>query len=359
MSEERTPRGVVNVAEINPHAPRPYTFTEAALCLRDAIRAAGYDSEIHVNRADTAQRCIVLGALPPNLPAVDQLDARRAVVYNFEQLAAGPLVAGPQYVPWLRRWLVADYHSRNIAWLERESGGEQRVLELPLMPTEAIAFQPELPHEPSVDVLFFGTLNERRERLVDSLRAAGLSVEVVSGSFAHELTPAIKRARVVLHAHFYSSGLFPVTRVLQPVMQGVPVVCEKSVFSELSDWTHSGIVFAPYDGLVEACEDLVARPDEQHRRAQAAREFAATIDFATPFERLLAALEESPAHEVPPDEIAAILEQEAQQLPPEAHVTPPPFKLVERHPGEGKYGVWAVWLLIAFSFYTIWLTMRS
>jgi hypothetical protein len=359
MSTPPGARGVVNVAEINPHAPRPYTFTEAALCLRDAIRAAGYDSEIHVNRADTSQRCIVLGALPPNLPAVDQLDARKTAVYNFEQLASGPLAAGPQYVPWLRRWLVADYHSRNIAWLRRESGGEQRVLELPLVPSEAIAFHPEMPREPSVDVLFFGTLNERRERLIDALRAAGMSVEVVVGAFAGELTPAIKRARIVLHAHFYSSGLFPVARVLQPVVQGVPVVCEKSVFSELADWTHSGIAFAPYEGLVEACEDLLGRPDEQQWRIEQARAFAAAIDFATPFERLLAALAQAPEDETPHDEIAAILAQEAQQLPPEAHVTPQPFKLVERHPGEGKYGVWAVWLLIAFSLYTIWMTMRS
>ena len=40
-------------------------------------------------------------------------------------------------------------------------------------------------------------------------------------------------------------------------------------------------------------------------------------------------------------------------------MTPQPFKLVERNPGQGKFGAWAVWLLIAFSLYTIWLTMRS
>ena len=94
-------------------------------------------------------------------------------------------------------------------------------------------------------MLFFGSLNPRRERLIEDLRAAGLSVELVVGSFAEELTPAIKRARLVLHAHFYASGLFPVTRVLQPVVQGVPIVCEKSVFAELSDWSQSGILFAP------------------------------------------------------------------------------------------------------------------
>jgi len=48
------------------------------------------------------------------------------------------------------------------------------------------------------------------------------------------------------------------------------------------------------------------------------------------------------------EEIEAILEREAQALPPEAHVPAQPVPLVQREPGEGKFGQWAVWLIIAF-----------
>ena len=58
------------------------------------------------------------------------------------------------------------------------------------------------------------------------------------------------------------------------------------------------------------------------------------------------------------EEIEAILAQEAENLPPEPHVQPPPLKIVERKPGDGRFGVWIVWLLIVFSCYTIWLSMR-
>jgi hypothetical protein len=355
MSEPPATRGVVNVAEINPHAPRPFTFTEAALCLRDAIRKLGYTCELHVNRADTAHRCIVLGALPPNLPAVEQLMAGRAVIFNFEQLASTQPVTGDEYADWLRRWVVADYHTANIEWLRRESGDAQRVFELPVVPCDTIAWRADLPYEPTVDVVFFGTLSERRQRVIDGLLAAGLSVEVVQGSFGEELAPAIKRARVVLHVHFYETGLFPIARVLQPVAQGVPVVCERSVFSEGSDWAGSGIVFAPYAKLVEACKRLVTADSERAIRAKRNREFAAAIDFATPFERLMRALDDAPAST---EEIEAILATEADVLPPEADAPAPAFKMVERHPGQGRYGKWIVALLILFSFYTIWLTMR-
>ncbi|MGE4240298.1 hypothetical protein [Ramlibacter sp.] len=348
-------RGIVNVAEINPYAPRPFTFTEAAVCLRDAIRAAGYDSEIHVNRADTSQRCIVLGALPPHLPAVEQLDAKRAAIYNLEQLASDSPLVRDQYKPWLRNWLVADYHQANLEVLARESGGAQRALELPLVPGPGVAWRPDLPHEPVVDVLFFGTASPRRDALLDRVRAAGMTVEVVAGAFGEELAPALKRARLVLHVHFYETGLFPIARFLQPVAQGLPIVCEDSVFSTLSDWSASGIVFAPYDGLVDACASLIRSGEERAERARRNREFAAAIDFRTPFERLLRTLEGTPdAAELTNFEIEAMLAQDATELPPEAHLPPPPLKMVERTPGQGRYGVLIVVLLLLFSIWTIW-----
>lgn len=387
MSAATAYRGTVNVAEINPHAPRPYTFTEAALCLRDSIRAAGYASEIHSNRTDANRVSIVLGALPPHLPAVEQLDPMRSVIFNFEQLASPSPIIADTYRPWLRHWLVADYHRLNIEWLQREHGGSQVALELPLVPGPSVAFRPELPATGEVDVLFFGTLNPRRDALLAELRAAGLTVEVVQGAYAQELTPAIKRARLVLHAHYYEAGLFPVARILQPVAQGVPIVCETSVHSDFNDWTHSGIVFAGAGALVQACRQLAASADERAERAGRNRAFAAAIDFASPFEQLLLALARrriaappaprplappaaSPVqHERPQGEsgesdgplsdeaIEAILAREAEGLPPEAHLPAPPVKLVERQPGQGRHGLWIVLLLALFSLFTIWQTM--
>lgn len=377
-------RGVVDVAEINPYAPRPHAFTEAALCLRDAIRAAGYASEVYANKADLNGTNIVLGALPPHLPGVDQLDPGRTVIYNFEQLGTASYGSGSPYIPWLRRWPVADYHSRNIEWLRAFGGRSAPLIELPVVPSASIAFRPDLAMSPTVDVLFFGTSNPRREDIFRRLRAAGITVEVVAGAFADELTPAIKRARIVLHVHFYETALFPTARFLQPVVQGVPVVCESSVFSALGDWSGSGIVFAPYDGLVRACQALLAAPDECADRARRNQTFAAGIDFATPFESLLKALDRFPKR-IPPvpqilrppappaiepaaqdakaplstEEIEAILAGEAEQLPPESHVSAAPLKLAERQPGKGPYGVLIVVLLLVFSFYTIWLATAA
>jgi hypothetical protein len=394
----------IDVVELNPHAPQPFAFTEAALCLRDSIRDAGFQSEHRVNIANPRTASIVLGAVPPFNEPLGQLDRRKTLVFNFEQLGSASTIASPGYVRWLRDWLVLDYHSRNVEYLRRVNGPAQQAVELPLVPSRSLLFRPGLVADRTVDVLFFGSENERRTALLRRLEAAGLRVEVVAGAYADELAPAIRRARLVLHVHYYETGLFPVARVLQPVIAGVPVVCESSVFSAGSDWSGSGIVFAPYGGLVDACRQLLASEGEQQRRVAEARQFAERIDFAGPFEQVLKALlqrlaapprpiappqpfapprpiappqpvaaprpyapdparaareDDDPEGPLSTEQIEAILERESSGLPPEANLQAAPFKLAERQPGQGRYGFLVVALLLVFSLYTIWQSMRG
>jgi hypothetical protein len=379
-ADQPGPALTVNVVEINPHAPRPYVFTETALCLRDSIVAAGFGSNLHVNRADPMALSIVLGAVPPLHGPLEQLDPRKTILFNLEQLASDSALIGADYRRWLRQWLVVDYHSANVEHLRRENGEQQQALELPLVPGPSVRFRPDLPDDKCIDVLFFGTLSERRLRILAQLEQAGMTVETVAGSYADELTPAIRRARIVLHVHFYATGLFPVTRFLQPVAHGVPIVCETSALPGGGDWHRSGILFADYDDLVQACRSLLASQGEQHERAARARRFAASMDFATPFglvlEAVAARLATPPpaapaafpsasakppaAGETAPTdaEIEALLLQDPEVLAPEAHLQPPPVRIVERQLGQGRFGVWAVWLLVLFSLFTIWHSMR-
>jgi hypothetical protein len=413
VTAPHSPRLTIDVVELNPYAPRPFVFTEAALCLRDSIRAAGFASEHRLNQGNPDALTLLLGAVPPHLALLDQLDPRKTAIVNLEQLASGSALITPDYVQWLRKWLVADYHSENIAWLQRANGKAQQVLQLPLVPGPSLVHPAPDPGARSVDVLFFGSPSPRRERIIQRLREAGVTVETVAGAYAHELAPALRRARLVLNVHFYETGLFPVTRVLQPVANGIPVVCETSVFSEGADWSASGILFADYDAIVDACTMLLRSEREMRERAQKARRFAAQIDFATPFRALVKAMAlrmvqvpvaagpqaprpvrparpPQPASLLPPmpvsppvpmpqstavrepmavialdpgespadtAEIEAILAREATRLPLEAHLQPPPIKLAEREPGKGRYGLWIVALLLIFSLYTIWQSM--
>jgi hypothetical protein len=280
----------VGVVEINPHWPRPFVFTEIALCLREQLRAAGCEAEHLVNEIDPDGVSIVFVPTDQWRTAVGRLDPARTVLFNMEQLGSdSPWLRG-DYVASLAGWTVADYHTANVEWLRRANGPGQRVHEIPVVPGDAVVFARDPDQPPTVDVLFFGSENERRTRIFEQLRAAGLSVEVVSGAYAWELTPALQRARLVLHVHYYETRLFPVARVLQPVASGVPVVCETSVCPALNDWSGSGIVFADYDRLAQACVDLLAEPARQLEAVRRNLRHARRIDTATPLRALIGPL---------------------------------------------------------------------
>lgn len=286
----------LDVVEINRFAPRPFVFTELALSLRDMLRAADCQAEHVLNKADPGRLCIVFVPTDGWQEVVRALDPARTVLFNMEQLGSNAPWTRGGYVESLARWIVADYSSANIEYLKARNGQGQRVHEIPLVPGPSVVFKPELQAAPSVDVLFFGTRNPRRDHILDGLRARGLSVEAVSGAYGWELTPAIRRARIVLHVHFYETRLFPVSRILQPVASEVPVVCETSVCPALSDWSRSGIVFADYDGLVEACVDLLASPQRQRESAQRSLRHARRIDSTGPLRALLEELRGAPGN---------------------------------------------------------------
>jgi hypothetical protein len=280
----------VCVVELNRHAPRPFVFTEIALCLRDMLQAAGFDAEHLVNEVDADAINILFVPTDGWEQALAQLDPARTVLFNLEQLGSDSPWARAGYAAKLARWTVADYSSANVEFLRATNGPAQQVHEVPVVPGSSVVFAGDATITPSTDVLFFGTPNPRRERIFDGLRAAGLTVEVVSGAYGGELTPAIRRARLVLHVHYYETRLFPVARMLQPLASAVPIVCEASVCPALSDWTASGIVFADYDRLVEACTALLRDPARQLEGVRRSLAHVRRIDTAAPLRRLIASL---------------------------------------------------------------------
>ncbi|MBL8324357.1 MAG: hypothetical protein JNJ89_05300 [Rubrivivax sp.] len=278
----------VCVVELNRHAPRPFVFTEVALSLRDMLRAAGHHAEHLVNEIDPDAINFVFVPTDGWQEALTQLDPARTVLFNMEQLGSDSPWARAGYVGELARWTVADYSSANVAFLRAANGPAQRVHEIPVVPGGSIGFAGEADVAPCIDVLFYGTTNARRECVFSALRAAGLTLEVVSGAYGRELTPALQRARLVLHVHYYDTRLFPVARMLQPLASAVPIVCETSVCPALSDWARSGIVFADYEDLAQACTSLLKDPARQLEGVRRSLAHVRRVDTASPLNALLA-----------------------------------------------------------------------
>jgi hypothetical protein len=120
-------------------------------------------------------------------------------------------------------------------------GDEPRPLRLPGAPAART-------REPDLDVVFVGSMNQRRNRIVDRLYSRGLRVACTTGPiFGAALASLEARARVVLNVHYYTPGVFEAFRVVPAVARGSVVVSEASLNGEGAEFCART---APYDQLV-------------------------------------------------------------------------------------------------------------
>lgn len=244
-------------------------FEEVALTLRAAFAALGFDAPIVTNPGEIRDRAIVLGA---NLLSSAQALPPGLILYNLEQIQRDSPWLTPGYLELLRRYPVWDYSAHNIERL-KDYGIEGAAL-------CGIGYMPALTRIPAamedVDVVFVGSLNDRRRHVLDALAREGKSVRAGFNLYGEERDTLIARAKLVLNLHFYESQVFEIVRVSYLLANRKCVVSETGHDSTLEGPLRDGVAFAPYDDLAETCLRLLDQPQERARLA--ARGFS---DFST------------------------------------------------------------------------------
>ena len=273
------PNRTINIVETNPFAPRPFVYSDVAYYLLNALQANGMPARLSHNPVDDdGQINIIIGVGDAVMKTVNQLTSKHNIIFNVERLEQNSNIVNEAYLNWLKNQIVFDANSANVAYLKGVNGSSQVAFEIPLATSEAMSYFPEMPNTGGVDVLFFGSMSGRRAVVIENLRNSGLNVEVVSGAYGRELTPAIKRAKLILHVHHSENTTFPFMRFMQAIPCGIPILCENSTMSASSDWRSSGITFAPYDKLVEAVHEKLAKdPKELSLAANKIVKFSTTI----------------------------------------------------------------------------------
>lgn len=283
---------MVHVVELNPYHPRPFVFTDCARSLVESLRDMGIRAQLVVNALPYKGRLLIMGWSPEWLTTNQGVvDRARTILFNAEQLGSNSPVATRQYVEAMRGWVVADFHEANVDHLQRHLGPEVQAVELPIAPHPVLGLRPSVAGVagPAADVVFIGSINERRRQQLQELASSGLKVLEVNGAYGLELMNVLQRSRLLVHIHYYDTRLFPVLRMLRPVMMGLPVVCESSVFSARNDWTTSGMHFCDAADLTRTCQALLADPARLRSSATACRHHARSVSMAEAWEQLMRA----------------------------------------------------------------------
>jgi SAM-dependent methyltransferase len=244
-------------------------LTEFAQCVHFGLRRLGFAS-FYGEQPQQPCRQIVFGAhlldergiaaLPPD-----------AIIYNSEQIQAdSPWLSGP-YRRALSGHTVWDYSVENIRRAAELGIGELRHVPL--------GYVPELsriaPANEDVDVLFYGSVNPRRQAVLRALEAAGLKVAALFGVYGEERDRAIARARIVLNMHFYEAKIFEIVRVAYLLNNARAVVAECGPGTTIEPDLRDSILGVPYGELVGACLQLVSDPERRRSLAAAGhRQFA-------------------------------------------------------------------------------------
>ena len=259
-------------------------FDEVRDALVHALRELGYVADV-CDTPDTSRQLIVLGT---NLLAKHPVDLPRdAVLYNLEQVERGSVWMTDDAIAPLRRHRVWDYSARNVDAFKTLG------IEATHVPIGYAANLERIAplHDKDIDVLFYGSLNERRIAVLDALEARGAKVVDLFGQYGEARDAHIARAKVVLNVHHYEAQILEEVRLFHLLANRAFVVSENGDPAAEAAYA-GGVVFAPYPKLVDVVLSALAQPAARARVALEGQRLAKARPYAEflrePVARLLA-----------------------------------------------------------------------
>ena len=245
--------------------PTGYAHTPAlwdvGRLLYHSFISLGFPTGLAVNRVRPDAINVVLGY--HLLGDVGGLGKARVIFYQLEQLSQREGQFMPHNLEILKRAEeVWDYTPENAAFLR--SRGLENVKLLPFGFHVGLQTIPEAPKE--IDVLFYGSVNPRRQIILDALQQR-CRLRVLFGVYGQQRDAEIARAKIVLNLHMYDLMIMEQARVSYLINNGCFVLSESSPH----DPYEGMMATASYRDIPETCMRFLN--DEPARRQVAQRGF--------------------------------------------------------------------------------------
>lgn len=200
-------------------------FLDQARYARYQFRKQGAVVTIGKNRLREDAINLVFGA---HLGFEAKLKDRFTCVFvNLEQLGEGGATVSKDYIRLLSSSAVMDYDVRNLAAYGCKDGD---------IPIVSFQYAPYLSGTPAVpiedrpiDLLFFGSINERRKAFFHRIESCGWSVSRFDHPlYGDERDHFIRQSKAVVNCHFYETSRFEQARAFHTLSLGTPVISERT-----------------------------------------------------------------------------------------------------------------------------------
>lgn len=180
------------------------------------------------------------------------------ILYNAEQIGAGWLGANKDYLNLLKQYEVWDYSTLNIAELAKHGIIAKHC---PLGHSPCLERIKSNEVEQDIDVLFYGSINDRRKELLLQLHEK-CKLQVAFNLYGPPLLPLISRAKIIVNIHYYPTAIHEITRTSYLMANKKFIISEVGRDAELEGYYDEGIVFAEYDDIVNKTLHYLTEPPE-------------------------------------------------------------------------------------------------
>ena len=243
-----------------------FCLLELAELITYSLRDLGYDTTFRINDLDTGRRNIIVGCHLINTELIPHVPESTIVVNSEQIYDQDPFEWNRKIFAWAANFETWDYSPRNVAAFAQRGLPDVKLLK--------IGHQPQLTRiakapEPDIDVLFYGSVTDRRTAVFEEIRRRGLNLVTLFAVYGEERDAYIARSKVVLNLHNHAAEIFEVVRVHYLLSNSVAVVSEVNASTSVSDFYSEAVAGVPYESLADECERLVndeaARRDVQQR----------------------------------------------------------------------------------------------
>jgi hypothetical protein len=230
-----------------------YAFLELAQLLHFGIKSLNLRSKLSLNQICPDSTNIVIGAHLLDTSHISQLP-KNSIILNTEQLDSINIAWLTPILQFAKNFSVWDYSLKNTSKLNDLGFNKVKFLEL--------GYQRELQRIPKsspqdIDVLFYGSMNPRRERIISELRTYDLNVHVAFAIYGPQRDELISRSKVVLNHHYYDSEIYEVVRTSYLINNAKLVVGEVNASTSIDSRYLTSIYPAKYEELAASCFKLV------------------------------------------------------------------------------------------------------
>ena len=237
--------------------PHALCFLDQARYLRHHLGRLGIDCLLSKNRLYRDRLNVVFGAHKGFDPKLTQ--DFPCVIFNLEQTGRDGANLTEAYLDLLRALPSLDYDAANQShYASTQQGPIVRFLDAPYLRGATPA--PPLSQRP-IDLLFFGSINERRRRLIEQIEAAGCAVTMFDQAlYGPERDAIIVQAKAVLNLHFYESGRIEQARISHCLSLGTPVISERKLTAEVPVEFEDTVFWQPADSIAQFIRGCLTSP---------------------------------------------------------------------------------------------------